>query len=225
MNTRDLLIALAVLTALILVVSAPALSQVRNSDYQPSFEIGGGAGGSFYQAKTIRSGNASAKASFENFISASAWLGHDMYQKIGGEVHYDYAQNEMKLASGATTAKFGGRSHAIHYDVMFYGTKRAANVRPYFFAGGGFKLFQGTGTPTAFQGLNSVAVLTEADELKPMVSFGGGVKFRVHKRAWLRAEFRDNLSQFPTKVITPIDGSDQGWLHNFLILFGISCIF
>jgi hypothetical protein len=225
MKSRNLLILAASLAAIALLLSPAAQAQVKQGPYVPRFEIGGGVGGSFYQDKTVSSSRGSAEIGFDKFVSAGIWLGHDMYDHVGGEVRYDFSMNDMKATSGSTVVNFGGVSNAIHYDVVFYGAGRDSKVRPYAFGGGGFKLYQGTGTPTAYQGLNSVVVFTDTSDLKPMVSFGGGVKFYAGKRVAMRVEFRDNLSQFPKKVITPVNDSDPGWLHNFIVLFGVGYIF
>jgi hypothetical protein len=85
------------------------------------------------------------------------------------------------------------------------------------------KVFRGTGKEAAFQPLSQFAYLTRTQEVKPMVSFGGGVKFKLSPRVAMRAEVRDFLTPFPKQVITPAPGAKIGtMLHNIVPLVGIS---
>ncbi len=204
------------------------LSQKSKSsaNTEAQYEVGGGFGESFYQSKSLTSTTATGDAGFNNGIAISAWIGNNMYKKLSGEFHYDYQMNDLKLSSGGTNVTFGGKSHGFHYDVLYHFTDTKAKVRPYVLAGGGFKLYQGTGTESAYQALNKFAVLTNTSELKPMVTFGGGVKFALSSHISLRLEVRDNMSPFISKIILPVNGaSPSGWMNNFVPLIGISYVF
>lgn len=210
----------------VLIQTAMAQLNRRVSNSDPKFEIGGGVGESFYQSKSLTSAVTSGDAGFNNGLSGSFWIGNNMYNKVSGEFHYDYQRNDLNLSAGAANVTFGGKSHAFHYDLLFHFTGRAAKVRPYLLAGGGFKLYQGTGTESAFQVLSKLAILTKTKEMKPMVTFGGGLKFTLSQHVNLRMEVRDNMTPFPTKIILPVNGAhSSGWLNNFVPLIGISFVF
>ncbi len=212
--------------AVLLPVSALAQSTQNSEGGEPKYEFGVGVMGSFYDSKSFTGNGGSAKAGFERGLGGSIWLGQNMYRRIGGEVRYDYALNGMRLDGGSTKVTFGGQTHAFHYDIHYHFTDRGGKVRPYVLFGGGVKFYDGTGTETAFQPLQSVAVLTQTQEIVPMVTFGAGVKFQVTAKVNMRLEFRNNMSPFPKKVITPTRSSGgDGWTNNFLPLVGISLVF
>jgi hypothetical protein len=197
-----------------------------------SFETGGkyefGAGGAFsyYTSQEIRSSRGNASVGLKPGFGASAWLGHNMYRKISGEVHYDFGKNDLKMDSSAGNVSFGAHSHALHYDLLFHTADTGAKVRPYFLVGGGAKLYRGTGRERAYQPGGDIAVLTRTYETKGLLTFGGGVKFNPSPRLSLRVELRDNVTQFPREVIAPVNGVISGdWIHNFVALFGAAVVF
>ena len=149
-----------------------------------------------------------------------------MYPKVSGEIRYDFLKNDLTLEGAGGKATFGADSHAIHYDMHFHFTEVGSKFRPFVLAGGGVKMFRGTGEERAFQALSQIAVLTKATELAGLVTFGVGVKMQLTDRVLLRLEFRDNLTRFPKKVIAPNRGSGgDGWLNNFAPTAGVSVLF
>ena len=87
-------------------------------------------------------------------------------------------QSNLKLESGGTSTSFSGQTHAVYYDVLIHtGSARESRTQIFAAVGGGMKIFQGTGKETAFQPLSQFAYLTKTHEVKPMVSFGGGVRY------------------------------------------------
>jgi hypothetical protein len=149
-----------------------------------------------------------------------------MYPKISGEIRYDFLRNDMKLEGSGSKATFGSDSHAVHYDGLFHFTDTTSKVRPFVLAGGGMKLFRGTGAERAFQPLSQIAVLTHTTELTGLLTFGVGLKMQLSDRVSLRLEFRDNLTRFPKKLIAPNRGTGgEGWLNNFAPTGGVSLLF
>ncbi|MBI2686095.1 MAG: outer membrane beta-barrel protein [Acidobacteria bacterium] len=193
---------------------------------EPRYEFGAGVTGSFYDKKTFTATGGNADAGFDKGFGASVWLGHYMYPKISGELRYDYLRNDMTLSGSGAKASFGGESHAVHYDVHFHFADSRSKVRPYLLAGGGVKMFRGTGEERAFQPLSQIAVLTHTTELTGLISVGAGIKMQLSDRVNLRLEFRDNLSKFPKKVIAPNRGSGgDGWVNNFTPTVGLGVLF
>ncbi|HTP89367.1 MAG TPA: outer membrane beta-barrel protein [Bryobacteraceae bacterium] len=190
------------------------------------WEVGVAGGGSFYTSQEFTGSVASADASFTTSFAASAWLGNDSGRFIGGEVRYDYEASNPQL-KGGDTEKLDGQTHAIHYDFLFHFAPRTSRVRPFVAAGAGVKIYRGTGQELAYQGpLESVALLTQKQDLEPMVSVGAGIKFEVSKSIQFRVEVHDYLTPFPTNVITPNVGTKtSGWLQNIVPEFGLSFTF
>jgi hypothetical protein len=84
------------------------------------------------------------------------------------------------------------------------------------------KIYRGTGA-AGLQPLQNFATLQAAAQARPLVTFGGGVKYALSDRWLLRLDLRDYATPFPAGVIAPIPGSRLGgWLHDFVPVLGIS---
>jgi hypothetical protein len=191
------------------------------------WEFGGGAGGGFYNSETISNpsaGNADAKIGFGPM--AGAWVGYNLTNHWGGEIRYGFQSGDMLLSSGGSQASFSSVSHTITYDLHYNFRTSEDSVRPFVDFGGGMKLYQGTGNQVAAQPLYQVALLTQTNDLRPVVSLGFGVKARLGEHWLFRAEFHDYLTPFPAKIFTPNLGSKTPALFNDMIpMAGISYVF
>lgn len=202
----------------VLSLAAPAAAQ--------RFEFGAGGGGSFYTKSTVTGAGSSAEAGFEPGFAATAYIGHNMYRYVSGEIRYTFERNTMSLTSGSTSATFAGMSHMIHYDLVIHTAPPKARVRPFVFGGAGIKGYQGTGTEVVYQPLQDVAVLTKTTQWVPLVTFGAGLKIAAGTHTLIRFEFRDYLTPFPKDVIAPVPPAKApGWVHNFVPLIGITFLF
>ena len=189
-------------------------------------DIGFGGGGSFYRENTVNAPAGRAKVGFENGFSAGGWIGQNMYRYIGGEIVYLFEQNDLKLNAGSARPTFGGRSHAIHYDLLIHATPVGSKVRPFVSVGGGIKGYYGTGTETPSQPGQDYAILTKTSDWKGLLVVGGGIKFALSSRLNLKIEFQDYMTPFPTKVITPAQGAGiGGWVHDFVPMIGLGFTF
>ena len=225
---RNCTIPTLTITALAVLLPVSALAQKPQSSEggEPKFEFGVGVMGSFYDSKSFTGPGGSAKGGFESGLGGSIWLGQNMYRRIGGELRYDLALNDMKLDGGNTKVTFGSKTHAFHYDVHFHLTDRGGKDRPYALFGAGVKVYEGNGVERAFQPLQTVAVLSQGSQITPLITFGGGVKFQLTNKVNMRLEFRNNMTPFPKKLIaaTRSTGGD-GWTNNLLPMVGISLLF
>jgi hypothetical protein len=192
-------------TFLTLLATAPAA-------FAQNWEVGVAGGGNFYTSQTFTNPAGNAEAKLASGFIVSAWLGNNTSGPFGGELRYDYEHSDLKLTSNGTSVSFGGaQTHAIHYDVV---------------AGGGFKDYSGTGKEQVFQSLSNIALLTKTNQLKPLISVGGGIKFQVASNVQFRVEIHDFLTPFPDKVIAPALGSKVGgWLSDFAATAGLSFSF
>lgn len=190
------------------------------------FEFGGGIGGTFSTSKTITGSGGTAEATLPRGLAGSLWLGHNMYRLVGGEFRYDYETGDYKLKGSGQEVSFGGRSHSVHYDVHLHFSPIGAKIRPYVLVGAGVKRYSGTGVERAFQPLSRIAVLSNTNELKAMMTFGAGLKVGLGHNMNLRLEFRDTMTPFTGKIILPTSGGNPGgWVHDFTPLIGISYSF
>jgi hypothetical protein len=117
----------------------------------------------------------------------------------------------------------GGHSHAVHYDILIHATSKERSPRPFFAVGAGVKYYRGTGEELAYQPLSNLVVLTHTNEAQPLISVGGGVKLPVSRRALVRVDFRDYVTPYPGNLLAlPPNSRGGGWLHNFVVMVGIS---
>jgi hypothetical protein len=117
-------------------------------------------------------------------------------------------------------------SHASHYDLLYHPARKRSKVQPFVAAGAGVKLYRGTGQQQAYQPLHEFAYLTQTDDLRPLITAGGGIKYRISEHLVFRAEILDYITPFPNKVITPAPGAKIGaWLQDFVPMFGLAFTF
>src|SRR3954447_20441291 len=196
---------------------------VAGGAFAQQWEIGGNVGGSFVPTVAVTGPTGSADTGVQTGISAGAWLGQTISRRIGGEIRYNFMQSNPKLASGGKSATFSGDTHAVYYDLLIHTARKESRAELFGAIGGGMKIFRGTGKEAAFQPLSEFAYLTKTTQVKPMLSAGGGVKFRLSPHMTLRTEVRDFLTPFPKDVITPAPGVKIGsLLHNIVPMVGIS---
>jgi hypothetical protein len=190
------------------------------------WELGFAGGVGVFKNGTITSDAGTADAGFKVGPAISAFATQNMYRHMAGQIRYTFQFDDMRLASGGTEVTFKAQSHAIHYDLLFLGGSPDAHVRPYVLAGGGVKMYRGTGKEQETQDLLQFAALTRTQQTMPLITFGGGVKARLGKRAFVYIEARDYLTPFPKDVIAPVPPSKaSGWIHDFTPMIGLSFSF
>ena len=187
------------------------------------WEFGGGAGGGFYTSQNVSAPGGSAAAKVQSNVAAGFWLGNNSGGRWGGEARYDYQRGDLQVSSGGAQATFGAETHALHYDVIWHGAPSGSKVRPFIAAGGGVKVYRGTGPEVVFQPLSNFALLTKARDMTGLVSVGAGFKVQMAPHVQLRFDFHDYLTPFPKHVITPNRGASVGgWLQDFVPMVGLS---
>jgi hypothetical protein len=190
----------------LLLAAASAVSMAQQ------WEFGGTVGANLLNTVNV-SGSAlgSGTAGFENGISAGGYVGgFTQYTHLGGELHYLYSQSNLMVKNGGAQTTFSGAAHTLHYDVIFKTAQKKGKVQLFAAVGGGMKDFRGTGAQNPYQSLYQIGLLTHTSSLKPMGDFGAGAKFMLNQKVFIRAEFRDYITPFPTAVITPLPGVKYG---------------
>ena len=190
------------------------------------WEIGGVGGAGFLNGMNVATASASATTGFKSGPAFGVFAGSNLYPHLSGELRYTYQMSDLKLQSGGTDVGFTGVSHAVHYDLLYHPASRRGKMQPFVAAGAGIKLYRGTGKEQAYQPLSNFAFLTKTQDLRPLLTAGGGIKYRISEHMLFRAEIRDYITPFPSKVITPAPGAKvSGWLQDFVPMFGLSFIF
>ena len=190
------------------------------------WEFGGVGGGGFLSSVPVNSPSGSARAGFQDGAAFGAFVGQSLGSHLTGEIRYEHLQNNLQLTSGGQTARFSGYAHAVHYDLLWHTNRKNSKVQFFAAVGGGVKIFQGTGTEAAYQPLSQFGYFTKTRAFKPMVSVGAGMTVALSQRMFLRSEFRDFMTMFPTEIITPPNGAHYGsLLHDIVPLIGLDYIF
>ncbi len=216
-----------IVAALLVICGMAGIAEAQGGD---RWEISGVGGASVYRDLRATGTNPprAAKAGFFSGIAAGAVLGQMGGQHWGGEFHYLFQTNNMRLraAEGASgRADFAAQSHSFHYDVLLYATRRDARVRPFIAGGPGLKVYQATGQERFIQPLGDIVIFSRETELKFMGSVGGGVKARVGNNAVVRFDFRDCITGIP-KNFTAFPGVRfTGQFHNFVATGGVGIVF
>lgn len=198
------------------VTLAPAMFAQR-------WEVGGGGGGGFYTSESVTAAAGSASAKIDSNVAASMWLGNMIGDHMGGELRGDFQLGSLDVNQGGQSATFAARSYAFHYDLLWHFAHYGTKIRPFVAAGAGIKVYQGTGSQVAYQPVSNFALLTQAQDLTPLISAGAGVKVQLTPHLQLRAELHDYLTTFPKQVISPAQGAKVGgWLQDFVPTVGLS---
>jgi len=191
-----------------------------------SWEVGGAGGYGWYINPTITNPNGSAQAGFPPKGALGVVFGNNMYQYIGGEIRYLYRFGGPELKFGGAQSNLTGYTNIIDYDFMFHLTPRDNKLRPFFAGGAGIKVFTGSETPRVNQSLSGFARLTPDTEVEPVISAGGGLKYRFTKHALFRMDFRTYFSPLPNHIFrTHASAFTHGWLYDFVPMAGISYVF
>lgn len=196
------------------------------SCFAQSWSIGAAGGFGFYHDATISNASGSASAGFGPRFAAGAVVGEDVAEYFGGELRYTFRDGDSELRFGGRQANLDAAAHALHFDFLAYATRRHARLRPFLAGGAGIKRYMATGQVDPVQPLRSFALLAHANEVKSLVSFGGGVKALLGDHWLVRVDFRDYATPFPENVIVPAPGAKiHGWLHDFVPLLGVDWTF
>lgn len=194
--------------------------------FAQQWEFGGVGGAGFLSNVNVNSSLGSAKAGFQPGGAVGVFFGQSISPHIAGEIRYEFLQNNLQLSANGSTAHFTGYAHAVHYDVIFHTNRKNSPVQFFAAVGGGMKIFQGTGTEQAYQALSQYGYFTKTHAVKPMASVGAGITYKMSQRMYLRTEFRDFITMFPTEVITPAPGAKFGSvLHQFVPMVGLDYVF
>ncbi|HWD98579.1 MAG TPA: outer membrane beta-barrel protein [Bryobacteraceae bacterium] len=190
------------------------------------YEIGGFFGYGWYNNGTIFSSAGTAQAGIRNRFAAGAYISDNRWDYISGELRYIFQDGHPFLNYKGTRVDIQGQSQTITYDLLFYVKSPEHKLRPFVAAGAGVKGFLIAGPEPFPQPFPAIATLNESNQWKFVTDIGGGVKYRIGKHVLLRAEFRDYITTFPSRELTPAPhGTARGVFNQFTPMFGISYVF
>ncbi len=194
--------------------------------FAQQWELGGAGGIGIYKNLTVSRGSGEVTAGFKPGMIFSGYASQNLYEHLGGQFRYTQGFSKLKLSGNGTDTDFSARTHAFHYDLLFFAAKREAPMRPFIAAGGGMMLYRGVGKENLTQPLAQYAILTKTQQITGLISVGGGLKFKMGDRAFVTVEVRDYITPAPKDVIAPMTGSKlNGWVHGFMPMLGISISF
>jgi hypothetical protein len=194
--------------------------------FAQEWEIGGVGGFGWYANPSISNPTGSAQAGFPNKGAIGVVVGDNMYDYVGGELRYLFRFGGPELRSDGIRASMTGYTNLITYDVVVHMRPRDLKLRPFLAGGAGIKVFTGTGFRSLDQPLLGVAVLNPTTEVEPVISAGGGLKYRFTKHAQARIDFRTYFSPLPGQIFrTSRSSGIHGWVYDFVPTAGISYVF
>lgn len=197
---------------------------VSTAAFAQNWEAGFSGGYALSRLSTVRSGAVSATTGVDDGWAAGAYVANDMYRFVSGEVRYTFQKENFVYNAAGSKTVARAVSHAVHYDVLLHVTSKESSVRPFLALGAGVKDYRSTG-PQVSPPVNALIVPVVGSELKPMLSGGVGVKFRLSSRALFRIDLRDYATPNPSKLLVPAFGASAGgWVQDFVGLagFGVS---
>ena len=190
------------------------------------YELGAFYGYGIYNSGTIFSSAGTVQAGIRNRFVAGAVLGDDKWDYVSAEIRYIFHDGHPYLKYKGTTTDIQGQSHTITYDLLFHLKKTENRLRPFFAAGAGAKGFIIAGPAPFPQPVPDIATLNASNQWKFVTDVGGGVKYRMGKYVLLRGDFRDYITTFPSRELTPAPhGTTRGVFNQFTVMFGVSYIF
>ena len=187
------------------------------------YELGGMAGYGAYRNASVDAPSGAATAGIGNRFVVGAVAGEDLYPHLSGEIRYLYQDGDPFISAGATRANIQGQSHAVHYDFLIEARRREYRLRPYFVTGAGIKYYRITGPEPLVQPLPVIVTLTNRSQVSPLFTAGVGARYRLADRIYLRADFVDYITPFPSNLFRPVaGGTDRGIFHQLTPTVGIT---
>lgn len=191
--------------------------------YAGPFEIGGMAGYGSYRNGTVFAPAGTATAGISNRFVLGAVLGEDLYPHLSGELRYLYQDGDPFVSAGSGRGSIQGQSHAVHYDLLIEARRREYRLRPYVIVGAGMKYYRTTGPAPLVQPLPGIVTIVNRNEVSPLFTAGVGVRYRLRDHVYVRVDFLDYLTPFPSNLFVGAPGStESGIFHQLTPTIGIT---
>ena len=189
-------------------------------------EVGANFGYGFYRNGTIYGAGVTAEAGMRNRFSTGIDLTYDFSNYVAGQFSYLYHDGHPFLEAPGVKTDMQGQSQALTMGLLFHFKPKTSRFRPFLEGAAGAKGYIVAGPEPFPQPVPEIATLTDNDVWKVAFAVGGGVRYRIHPRVMLRAEFRDYITTFPRQQIVPAPhNTARGIFEQFTPLFGIGYLF
>ncbi len=186
------------------------------------WQISGAAGFGNYGSQVITTPAGTAQAGIGPRFVLNAAIGCQFGEHLAVEGAWTYQDGDFQLSSGGTKTAFDASAQALHADLLWFVPVRAEHLRPYLVGGTGGKFYTGSEVPGP-RPLAQFGSFRQATDTRPLLTFGGGVEWKLSQRWALRLDLRDFATPFPTSVIVPAPGANLGgWLHDFVPSVGVT---
>jgi hypothetical protein len=189
------------------------------------WEIGGGGGYGWSLNSSVTDGVNSVRSGQAPRPAFSVFVAENEYNYIGGECQYVFRSGGTQLKSPGIVETASGYSNILVYNLTVYMTHRESRIRPFVAAGAGIKIYTNSSRFVP-QPLAGTALLLQGTEVKPAVSFDGGVKYMLPRHVQLRLDFRAYASPTPDDLIRPVAAARiKGWLFDLMPMVGVAYVF
>ena len=195
------------------------------------WEVGAFGGFAWHNNASIENITGTAEVGMESRGTIGGSFTQKKHRYVGGEIRYMFMVGDPVLKFQGIQAKAGGYANLVHYDVLFHPKMSEARLHPYLAAGGGVKVYTATSRSFFDQPLLDFAVLRHVNQAEPLISVGGGLKYRITRHVYLRFDYRTYMSPAPDRLFRPtldpllrstLDSRLQGWIFDFVPTLGIS---
>src|ERR1700722_3665341 len=132
-------------------LTATFLAAFAAGCFGQSWEFGGMGGAGFLSNVNVSSPAGSATAGLASGGAFGGFVGQNLYPHFSGELHYMYFMDDLHIQSNGGNATFNGHSQVLHYDLLYHTNRKGSKMQAFVAVGGGAKLFNGTGSPQAYQ--------------------------------------------------------------------------
>jgi hypothetical protein len=138
------------------------------------------------------------------------------------EAGWMFQDGDFELHANGTKTAFDAHAHSVYVNFVGYLLKRPTRWRPFVEGGSGVKFYTGQEAEHP-RPLDQYGMFRDGTDARPLLTYGGGIKYTLSPRWSLRLDLRDVTTPFPTSVIVPAPGSNlHGWLHDFATTLGIT---
>lgn len=188
------------------------------ADWQATVAAGFGA----YHPLASQTPAGTAEAGIGPRFAVAAAVGRQFGDRFAVEGAYTFQDGDFEIASGGRKTAFDALAHSLHGDLLVYLRRRSAILRPYAVAGAGAKIYRGVEQP-ASRPLGEFGSFRHGSDIRPLLTFGGGLEWKLRSHWALRLDLRDYATPFPTSVIVPAPGVNfDGRLHSLVTTLGVT---
>jgi opacity protein-like surface antigen len=194
--------------------------------FAQQYEIGATSGYGIYRNGSIYSASETVQAGIRNRFAAGILIADQFSNYVTAEFNYLYQDGHPFLKAAGVNTDIQGNSQTLTVGLLFHFKPPRHRWRPFLAGSVGAKDYAIAGPEPFPQPIPQIASLTTNDTWKLVFSVGGGVKYRLLPRTYVRAEFRDYLTTFPRQQIVPAPhNTARGIFEQFTPLFGLSYTF